>query len=42
LLYASLVTASKRWRAVPMTARSLRQLQALRPIISANAEEAVA
>jgi transposase-like protein len=42
LLYASLVTASKRWRGVPMTAKILRQLQALRPIISANAEEAVA
>jgi hypothetical protein len=27
---------------VPMTAKILRQLQALRPIISANAEEAVA
>jgi putative transposase len=42
LLYASLVTASKRWRGVPMTAAIERQLQALRTTSSASAEEAVA
>jgi putative transposase len=42
LLYASLVTASKRWRGVPMTAAIVRQLQALRATSSAGAEEAVA
>lgn len=42
LLYASLVTAAKRWRGVPMTAAIVRQLQALRTTSSANAEEAVA
>ncbi len=42
LLYASLVTASKRWRGVPMTAAILRQLQTLRTTSSASAEEAVA
>ncbi len=42
LLYASLVTASKRWRGVPMTSVIVRHLQALRTTSSANTEEAVA
>jgi len=42
LLYASLVTASRRWRGVPMTSAIVRQLQALRTTSSANTEEAVA
>lgn len=42
LLYASLVTASKRWRGVPMTAKIAQQLQRLRPANSASNEEAVA
>jgi len=42
LLYASLVTASKRWRGVPMTSAIVRQLQVLRTTSSANTEEAVA
>jgi len=42
LLYASLVTASKRWRGIPMTAKITKQLQALRPVSSASKEEAVA
>jgi transposase-like protein len=42
LLYASLVTASKRWRGVPMTAKIAKQLQALRPLSSTGKEEAVA
>jgi transposase-like protein len=42
LLYASLVTASTRWRGVPMTAAIVRQLQTLRALNSASAEEAVA
>jgi transposase-like protein len=41
LLYASLVTASRRWRGVPMTSAIVRQLQALRTTSSANTEEAV-
>jgi hypothetical protein len=42
LLYASLVTASKRWRGVRITAKITQQLQALRPLNSASPEEAVA
>jgi putative transposase len=43
LLYASLLTASKHWRGIPMTAASLRQLQQLRASIAApTKEEAVA
>ncbi len=44
LLYASLVTASKRWRGVPMTAAMLKQLQQLRAetATSPAAQEAVA
>lgn len=39
LLYASLITASKHWRGVPMTAANLRQLQALRAAIAVPAKE---
>jgi putative transposase len=39
LLYASLITASKHWRGIPMTAANLRQLQALRAAIAAPAKE---
>jgi transposase-like protein len=43
LLYASLLTASKHWRGIPMTAASLRQLQQLRASIAVpTKEEAVA
>jgi putative transposase len=42
LLYASLVTASKRWRGVSMTAKIAQQLQALRQLSSADKQEAVA
>jgi len=42
LLYASLVTGSKRWRGVPMTAKIAQQLQTLRQLSSASKEEAVA
>jgi putative transposase len=43
LLYASLLTASKHWRGIPMTAASLRQLQQLRASIAGpTKEEAVA
>jgi len=43
LLYASLITASKHWRGIPMTAASLRQLQQLRASITVpTKEEAVA
>jgi transposase-like protein len=42
LLYASLVTASKRWRGIPVTAKIAQQLQGLRPANSASNEEAVA
>ena len=43
LLYASLITASKHWRGIPMTAAILRQLQQLRASIAApTKEEAVA
>jgi hypothetical protein len=43
LLYASLLSASKHWRGIPMTAASLRQLQQLRASIAApTKEEAVA
>jgi putative transposase len=41
LLYASLVTASKHWRGIPMTASTLRQLQQLRSAATpARKEEA--
>jgi len=39
LLYASLITASKHWRGIPMTAANLRQLQALRAAIAVPAKE---
>ena len=43
LLYASLVTASQRWRGIPMTPAILRQLQNLRTETGASAaKEAVA
>ena len=44
LLYASLLTASKHWRGIPMTALSLRQLQQLRSAMTParKEEEAVA
>ena len=43
LLYASLVTASKQWRGIPMTAATLRQLAHLRAATApAATEEAVA
>jgi putative transposase len=43
LLYASLITASKHWRGIPMTAAVLRQLQQLHASIAApTKEEAVA
>jgi len=43
LLYASLITASKHWRGIPMTAAALRQLHHLREaIVSPSKEGAVA
>src|SRR5205809_8132443 len=44
LLYASLRTASKHWRGIPMTASALRQLQELRSTMTPTrkAEAAVA
>jgi putative transposase len=39
LLYASLITASKHWRGIPMTAANLRHLQALRAAIAVPATE---
>src|SRR6516225_4650095 len=39
LLYASLITASKHWRGIPMTATTLRQLQSLRAAIAAPRKE---
>jgi transposase-like protein len=39
LLYASLITASKHWRGIPMSAANLRQLQALRAAIAVPAKE---
>lgn len=44
LLYATLVTASQRWRGVPMTPAMLRELDALRAASAAtsNTEDAVA
>jgi transposase-like protein len=43
LLYASLITASKHWRGIPMTVSHVKQLQQLRAAIAAPAkEEAVA
>ena len=39
LLYASLITASKHWRGIPMTAAILRQLQSLRATIAVPAKE---
>ena len=43
LLYASLITASKHWRGIPMTAAHVKQLQQLRAAIAVQTkEEAVA
>jgi putative transposase len=43
LLYASLITASKHWRGIPMTVSHVKQLQQLRAAIAApTKEEAVA
>jgi len=43
LLYASLITASKHWRGIPMTVSNVKQLQQLRAAIAApTKEEAVA
>jgi putative transposase len=43
LLYASLITASKHWRGIPMTVSHVKQLQQLRASIAApTKEEAVA
>src|SRR5205809_7942499 len=43
LLYASLITASKRWRGIPMTVRDVKQLQQLRAAIAVpSKDEAVA
>jgi len=43
LLFATLMTASKHWRGVPMTPTILRQLQTLRTETDASAaKEAVA
>ena len=43
LLYASLITASKHWRGIPMTVSDVKQLQQLRAAIAApTKEEAVA
>jgi putative transposase len=43
LLYASLITASKRWRGIPMTVAHVKHLQHLRATIAApTKEEAVA
>ena len=43
LLYASLITASKHWRGIPMTVSDVKQLQQLRTAIAApTKEEAVA
>lgn len=43
LLYASLITASKHWRGIPMTVAHVKQLQQLRAAIAApTKEEAVA
>lgn len=39
LLYATLITASKHWRGIPMTAAILRQLHALRATIVVPAKE---
>ena len=39
LLYASLTTASKHWRGIPMTATILRRLQALRAAIAGRTKE---
>src|SRR6266849_3022280 len=39
LLYASLLTASKHWRGIPMTAAILRQLQQLRASVVAPTKE---
>jgi len=39
LLYASLITASKHWRGIPMTAAMLRQLQTLRATIAVPIKE---
>jgi transposase-like protein len=42
LLYASLITASRHWRGIPMTAVMLRQLAQLRAEAEPAAKEAVA
>lgn len=39
LLYASLITASKHWRGIPMTAAILRQLHSLRTTIAVPVKE---
>ncbi len=43
LLYASLITASKHWRGIPMTVSHVKQLHELRAaIVAPTKEEAVA
>ena len=43
LLYATLITASKHWRGIPLTVSHVKQLQQLRAAIAApTKEEAVA
>jgi transposase-like protein len=42
LLYASLITASKRWHGIQMTVRAVKQLQQLRSEIAAPAKQEVA
>jgi transposase-like protein len=42
LLYATLITASRRWRGVPMTPAMVRQLEALRTEVVTAPVEAVA
>jgi len=39
LLYATLITASKHWRGIPMTAATLRQLQSMRTAITVPVKE---
>jgi transposase-like protein len=39
LLYASLITASKRWRGIPMTVAHMKQLQQLRSAIAVPTKE---
>ena len=39
LLYASLISASKHWRGIPMTVAHMKQLQQLRAAIAVPAKE---